>query len=322
MPEAVPRAPEISAYEQNQERGENARGDTPIEVCEADAGHQSEPDRAADGAPADVILGGASRADEVSAERGRRCLVTLGPRLRDRAEYSHDAQERNDAGGYESADQHPSPFLPLEPLRSQRGEGGDGERHLIERDPRGARLIHVRHEHPPQSVEGRPGPQRDEKEQRGQSEEPADELAARPRCSRPEDSQGDHRESQVLAVKLESVRTPIGAVDARPREAGAEQLRKVDPRRGVGCGPVEPVGAGPRGERDVVEKRQHLDEREAEAQQDAGEGEREPAPAIRGAEALRLPERQVQREDPRPDQGVLGRLILRAEQCETHGQAE
>src|SRR5260370_33020606 len=60
VPEAVPRAPEVSPHEENQERGEDPRRDASIEEREADAGYQGKPDRNADRAPADRPLRSAS----------------------------------------------------------------------------------------------------------------------------------------------------------------------------------------------------------------------------------------------------------------------
>src|SRR2546425_8373673 len=110
-------------------------------------------------------------------------------------------------------------------------------------------------------------------------------------------------------MQLERVRAPIRLT--RTDEVLEEELEHVIPRDGERDRAGEAaVPLRPRRERNVFEERHDLDRRDAEAEEYRGEGESEAAHphSMLRARVAALLEREIQREQSRRDQEVVGEL--------------
>ena len=160
-------------------------------------------------------------------------------------------------------------FLPLKAVHTERGEDRRAERHDEEDHAGRAGLLHVRHDGPPQMVERRRRPQRDQEKQRADPGGPPYKPAAP--ISQSENRERDDRKPEVLGMQFERIRAPI-RLEGSAGEAGDDELGDVVPgdavrRRSLitNCIPPCPGRVG-----DVLNKGQDLWHRDAEADNDRG----------------------------------------------------
>src|SRR5207302_6778830 len=175
-------------------------------------------------------------------------------------------------------------LLALEPLSAQPGEQRHDERDDKERHSRRARLLDHRHERPPELVERRAGSQTYQEEEQADAADPQREPAPVLR-RRAKHRECDDWKSEVLRVKLETVLSPIGSGPGIADKILHEELKDMAPRDRVGGRAGKAVVALCAGrERDVLDERQQLYRREAEAERHRPERQREPCDPSRSEE--------------------------------------